>query len=70
MEADILKKIQEMEAKIDKMYASVEKLRKYFLWTLIITVALFVLPLIGIALVIPSFMSNYVGSLNGSSLGL
>ncbi len=48
-----------LEQKIDQIYQSVEKTRKYFLWSAIITVALFILPLIGLALAIPSFLSNY-----------
>ena len=56
-------KIEELSKKIDAVYASVEKTRKYFKWTMIITVALFVLPLIGLVFAIPSFMTNYVGNL-------
>ena len=56
-------KIEELSKKIDAIYASVEKTRKYFKWTMIITVALFVLPLIGLVFAIPSFMTNYVGNL-------
>lgn len=52
-----------LEEKIDKIYVSVEKTRKYFLWTLITSVVLFVLPLIGIVLVLPSFMTSYIDPL-------
>ncbi len=52
-------RIMAMEQKINAIYTSVEKSRKYFKWTLIITVVLFVLPLIGLALAIPAFMSQY-----------
>ncbi len=55
---EILKKIQEQEIKIDAIYVSVEKLRKYFLWTLIITVAMVVLPLIAMMFVLPSVLSS------------
>ena len=70
MEEEILKKIEEQDKKLDDIYKSVEKMRKYFLWTLIITVALFVLPLIGLAFVIPSFLTNYIGPLNSLNSGL
>lgn len=63
MEPDINQKIAALEEKIDKIYVSVEKTRKYFLWTGIITVALIVLPLIGLAIAIPSFINNYVGNI-------
>ena len=65
MQGDLVKRLAELEAKIDAIYISVEKTRKYFMWTLIISVALFVLPLIGLVIAIPAFMNNYVGSLQG-----
>ncbi len=61
-------KIIELEQKIDKIYISVEKTRKYFLWTGIITAAVIILPLIAMMFVLPSFMSNYVGNLQGLGL--
>ena len=65
MEPNILQKLQEQESKIDAIYASVEKTRKYFLWTLIITIVLFIVPLIGLIFVIPSFLSTYTTGLQG-----
>jgi hypothetical protein len=65
MEQEISKKLSELEAKIDGIFASVEKTRKYFLWTLIITIALFILPLLGLAFVIPSFVNTYTSNLQG-----
>jgi type IV secretory pathway component VirB8 len=59
MQQDLTKEIAELRTKIDALYASVEKTRKYFLWTMIISVVLFVLPLIALVFVIPSFLSNY-----------
>ena len=56
--------MEELEKKIDKIYDSVEKTRKYFMWTLIITVVLFVVPLIGLIFVAPQFISTYTSSLN------
>jgi type IV secretory pathway component VirB8 len=53
-------KVKELEEKIDKIYVSVEKTRKYFMWTMIITLVVLVLPVIGLAIALPSFMSNYV----------
>lgn len=61
MENEQSAKLAELEKKIDAIYVSVEKTRKYFLWTLIITVALFVLPLIGLIFAIPAFISSYTG---------
>ncbi len=59
METEILKKLEEQQTQINLIYLSVEKTRKYFQWTMIITVALFILPLIGLFFAIPSFLSQY-----------
>lgn len=48
-----------MEKKIDAIYVSSEKTRKYFLVTLIGSAILFFLPLIGLVFAIPSFLSTY-----------
>ena len=53
---ELMRKIDEQQAKIDKMYESVEKLRKYFLWTLIITGVTVVVPLIILMFALPSIM--------------
>lgn len=63
MEQDILQKLEEQGRKIDEMYRSIEKLRKYFLWTLIITVAMILVPIIGLIIVIPQFLNIYSGNL-------
>lgn len=64
MEPDNQKQIAELNRKIDAIYESVEKTRKYFFWTMVITVALFVLPLLGLMFVIPSFLSSYTDTIN------
>lgn len=65
MEDQIIKKLEENSQKLNKTYESVEKIRKYFFWTLIITIAVFILPLIAILFIVPSFMSNYSATLEG-----
>ena len=72
MEEDILKKFEEsfnaaqdrQDKKLDAIFRSVEMARKMFLWTIIITVVMFVLPLIGLLFVIPKFLSIYTTNLN------
>jgi len=54
-------KNEELENKIDKLQRSINRLNKIFLWTMIITVAFFVLPLIGLIFAIPQFLSSYGG---------
>lgn len=55
--------LEAQQVKIDVIYASVEKTRKYLLWTMLATIAFFVLPLIGLLFVVPSFISSYTSSL-------
>jgi uncharacterized membrane protein YukC len=68
--AEIEKELREQREMIQKIYTSVEKTRKYFLWTMWGTVIVFVLPLILMAFVLPSFLSNYSSYLGGGGLGL
>ena len=65
MNNEVLKKIEANERKLEEIYVSVEKTRKYFLWTLIITVIMIVLPLIGLIVVIPFFLNaiNNLGNI-------
>ncbi|MDD5463862.1 MAG: hypothetical protein PHP62_01835 [Candidatus Moranbacteria bacterium] len=64
---EILKKLEEQQIKIDAMYMSVEKLRKYFLWTLIVTIVTVVAPLIILAIALP-FMISTISSAYGGLL--
>ncbi|HEY4517189.1 MAG TPA: hypothetical protein VJG64_04560 [Candidatus Paceibacterota bacterium] len=59
MEEDVRLRLDVLEKKLDAVYASVEKTRKYFLAVVIISVLLFVLPLIGLVFIIPSFINTY-----------
>lgn len=61
MDEQLRQAVEQLNKKIDAVYASVEQTRKYFLWTLIISALVVVLPLIGLALVIPSFLDLYSG---------
>ena len=63
MDNEIKIKLGMLEAKIDAIYKSVEKTRKYFFWTMIVTVVLLVVPMIGLMFAVPAFMNNYVGGL-------
>ena len=62
MDQEIQKKLAEQEMKLDAIYRSVEKTRKYFLIIIWVTIIGLVLPLIALAFVIPSFLSNYLGA--------
>lgn len=64
MEQEFLNRLQAQEDLLQKVYISAEKTRKYFLWTFYATLALFVLPLIGLMFAIPALMST-LGSAYG-----
>lgn len=65
MEQEILNRLQAQEELLKKIYMSTESTRKYFMWTFYGTLILFVVPLIGLMFVIPTFLSTM-----GSSYGL
>ena len=56
---ELRQKIDDLSARIEKVYVSVEKTRKYFLTIIVISVVAFVLPLIGLLFAIPQFLSTY-----------
>jgi len=47
-----------LEQKIDATFKSAEKTRKYLLWTMIASLAVIVLPLIGLVFAIPKFINT------------
>jgi hypothetical protein len=65
MEEETKKRLDAQDELLEKIYTSVEKTRKYFLWTLIISLVVFILPLIGLLFAIPKFLSIYTQALGG-----
>jgi type IV secretory pathway component VirB8 len=63
MDQEFSQKFREQNEKLEAIYRSVEKTRKYFLWTLIVTIATIVLPLIALAFVIPWFLQTITAGL-------
>lgn len=59
---EVRDRLDRIEGKVDAVFVSAEKTRTYFKWTLIVTVATIVLPMIGLALVIPFFASTLGGA--------
>jgi hypothetical protein len=64
MEQEILNRLAAQEEFLQRIYVSTEKTRKYFMWTLISSVVLFALPLIGLLIAIPALLSS-LGSAYG-----
>lgn len=65
MEPSIKDQLEAQSRKIDEIYVSVEKTRKYFLIILWVTIAMIVLPFIGLIFIIPSFIEIYTNSMSG-----
>ena len=65
MDEETLGRIKHIEMRVEEIYTSVEKTRKYLYWTMIATVVIFVLPLIGMLFAVPAFLSNYSSALGG-----
>ena len=63
MQPDIQKQIEELDRKLDEIYVSVEKARKYFFWSMVVTLVVFVLPLIALIFIIPSFLNDYMSTI-------
>ena len=54
----IEKKLAELEAKLDATFRSSEKMRKYFLWSLILGIVVIVIPLLILPFVLPAFFNS------------
>ena len=55
---DLMAKLEEQQKKLDAIFVSIEKMRGYFKWTLIISIAVIVLPIIGLLFAIPAFLKT------------
>ncbi len=65
MDQELQKKMEEQDGKLDAIYASVEKMRKYMLVTMWVTVAVVVLPVAGLLFIVPMVISSYTSSFEG-----
>jgi len=63
MDDQLGSQMKSLEGKIDSLQRSIDKLKRIFLWILVISIVMFVLPLIGLMFVIPQFLSIYTGAL-------
>ena len=65
MDEILLQKLEAQEKKMDAIFVSVEKTRKYFLWTLILSLVFFLLPIIGLLFAVPFFLSTLSSTYGG-----
>ena len=56
---EIFRNLEEQDKKLDAIYKSAEKTRKYFLWTLIVSIIVIILPLVGLMFVVPQFLGTF-----------
>ena len=59
MDADLQHRLETIERKIDAIFISAEKTRRYFLMLMIGSAVAFVLPLVGLLFAVPSFIATY-----------
>ena len=64
IDPELAAKLDEIGAKADAAFRAAEKVRTYLFWTGVVTVALIVLPAIGLVFVIPQFVDTYTTQLN------
>lgn len=57
------------DEKLDEILRRVKRIQQYFLWSLVLTIFFFVVPLVGLLFVIPWFLGNYLGSFGAVDSG-
>ena len=65
MEEEIKNRLDAQDELLKSIYKSTEKTRRYFMWTLVISLAMFFLPLIGLIFILPNFINIYTSALGG-----
>ena len=59
IDPELLAKLDAIDAKAERAYRAAESARKYLFWTGVVTIILFVLPLIGLLFAVPQFIGSY-----------
>jgi len=58
MDQDLDTRLKALEEKVDRAAKSVEQVRKMYLWTMWLGIALIALPLIAMAFLLPGYMKS------------
>ncbi|MDD5251319.1 MAG: hypothetical protein PHT12_01625 [Patescibacteria group bacterium] len=63
---ELIKRLDNLQERVDAAARSVDKLRLYFLWTVILALVTLILPVIGLLFAIPTFLQSMgsVGNFN------
>lgn len=67
-EQDIQQQLHEQQQALTKIYISVEKTRKYMLWSGIASLVFFILPLVIVMIMAPRIIGTVTSSMNLGSL--
>ncbi len=65
MEEELYKKIAAIEGKIDKIQETITATKKIFIWSLVITLVLFVVPLIIVLIMLPGMIDTLTSDYSG-----
>jgi hypothetical protein len=58
MDTELKNRLDILEQKVDTINKNIKTIKNVFMWTFILTIAVIVLPLIGMIFVIPQFISS------------
>ena len=61
----IRERLEQLEKKIDAVHAAMERIQRYFQIAMWVTLAVVVLPALGLIVVIPSFINTYTSMYEG-----
>ncbi len=65
MDQEIKNNLEEQDVKLNAIYETVEKIRKYFQIIMWVTIVLVGLPALGLLFAIPRFINTYTSTLEG-----
>ncbi len=65
MDEDIKKRLDKQDEKLEKIYKYVRRINMYFLVSFISSILLIVLPLIGLAIILPKVIDTYMNAFEG-----
>ena len=64
MDPELTSRLDRLEQKIDAAYEAAHKTERYLFWAFVASIVAFVLPLIGLLLAVPAFLSSYNSTIN------
>jgi hypothetical protein len=69
IDPELATRLDAIEAKVEQAFVAADKARRYLFWTGVVSVVLFVVPLIGLVFALPSFFNYYSTISSYSNLG-